>query len=237
MSRSSSRIGSLRRQNQTQDGGEDDPLLSSAESLDKSRPASYRSFPSLSGSPTAVPSADSPSSPTEQTDLASTAAQSEATLTIFKPLNAGFDISITRRACIVLALGILVFLQASNISLLTTTQGVIAGDLDAFESVSWFTSAYLIPMSSLSPLYGKLSYIFPAKYCLFGSSLILTMGAVITAASPSLGGFLLGRVVTGIGGAGVLTFAQVLIQLVSSKRRGLAQGKHRVQAILSSPFL
>jgi hypothetical protein len=35
-------------------------------------------------------------------------------------------------------------LKAANISLLTTTQGVIADDFDAFEHVSWFTSAYLV---------------------------------------------------------------------------------------------
>lgn len=33
---------------------------------------------------------------------------------------------------------------ATNISLLTTTQSVIAEELDAFEKTSWFTSAYLV---------------------------------------------------------------------------------------------
>jgi MFS family permease len=128
-----------------------------------------------------------------------------------------------RAIFIIIGLSILVFLQASNISLLTTTQGVIAADLDAFESVTWFIFAYLVPMSSLTPIYGKLSYIFPARYCLFASSLILTIGAAVTAFSPSLAVFLIGRVVTGIGGAGVLTFAQVLIQVTPEKRNGLAQ--------------
>lgn len=33
---------------------------------------------------------------------------------------------------------------ACNFSLLTTTQSAIAADLDAFEDVTWFTSAYLV---------------------------------------------------------------------------------------------
>jgi predicted MFS family arabinose efflux permease len=78
-------------------------------------------------------------------------------------------------------------------------------------------------MSSLTPIYGKLSYIFPACYCLFGSSIILAIGSGVTAFSPSLAVFLVGRVVTGIGGAGVLTFAQVLIQATPEERNGLAQ--------------
>jgi hypothetical protein len=58
-------------------------------------------------------------------------------------------------------MGVMVFIQgwclrqrvvlanrtASNISMLTTVQGVIADDLDAFESASWFTSAYLVRMN------------------------------------------------------------------------------------------
>jgi MFS family permease len=139
------------------------------------------------------------------------------------PPTSGHGISISRAMVISIALGVLVFLQAANVSLLTTTQGVIAGDLDAFESVSWFTSAYLVPISGLAPVYGKLSYIFPASYCLFGSSLVMAVGAAVTAYSPSLEVFLIGRVITGIGGAGVLTFAQVLIQLTGPKRKGLAQ--------------
>jgi len=57
---------------------------------------------------------------------------------------AGRTISITRGILCVIALGCLIFLQATNISLLTTTQSVIADELDAFEKTSWFTSAYLV---------------------------------------------------------------------------------------------
>jgi hypothetical protein len=65
--------------------------------------------------------------------------------------------SILRRAFIAAAIGTLVFLQgsvtrlrkytnpiASNISLITTTQSMIANDLNAFDEASWFTSAYLV---------------------------------------------------------------------------------------------
>jgi hypothetical protein len=40
---------------------------------------------------------------------------------------------------------------AVNISLLTTTQSTIAAELDAFSEVSWFTSAYLVCSTLLSP--------------------------------------------------------------------------------------
>ncbi|EOD43648.1 putative mfs multidrug transporter protein [Neofusicoccum parvum UCRNP2] len=52
-------------------------------------------------------------------------------------------ISVVRGTVIIASLGLIMFLQACNFSLLTTTQSAIAADLDAFEQVSWFTSAYL----------------------------------------------------------------------------------------------
>lgn len=39
---------------------------------------------------------------------------------------------------------------ASNMSGITTTQSKIAEDLDAFDSVIWFTSTYLVGLLPLS---------------------------------------------------------------------------------------
>jgi hypothetical protein len=48
--------------------------------------------------------------------------------------------------------GLTVFLAASNMSLVTTTQSKIAEDLDAFAAASWFTSAYMVSMHERSSL-------------------------------------------------------------------------------------
>ncbi|KAF2671771.1 putative major facilitator superfamily transporter [Microthyrium microscopicum] len=126
---------------------------------------------------------------------------------------------------IVASLGLLIFLQASNISLLTTTQGVIAEDLDAFEEASWFTSAYLVATASVAPVSGKLSYIVTPRICMFVSTIFLSLGGLITGFAPSLAVFLLGRVVSGVGAAGVLSVAIILvIQLSPPKKRGLYTG-------------
>jgi MFS family permease len=110
-------------------------------------------------------------------------------------------------------------------SMLTTTQGVIADELEAYEDVIWFTSAYLVSMSSLSPLAGKLSYVIAPRFLMFFATIILGMGSLITGFANSLAVFLLGRALSGIGAAGLLSVSIVLvIQLTSQKRRGLAVG-------------
>lgn len=134
-------------------------------------------------------------------------------------------ITLLRAILSTLALGSLVFLQATNISMLTTTQSAIASELDAFEKTTWFTSAYLISMSSLSPLNGKLATIFGPRICIFVSTMVLALGTLASGVANTFAAFIFGRCVTGVGASGVFTISIIIVlELTGSKRRGLAIG-------------
>ncbi|KAK3116173.1 hypothetical protein LTR53_003722 [Teratosphaeriaceae sp. CCFEE 6253] len=134
-------------------------------------------------------------------------------------------LTLARGTLCTLALGCLIFLQATNISLLTTTQSTIAADLDAYEKASWFTSAYLIAMSALAPLNGKLSSVFSPRLCIFASSLILALGVVLSSLAQTFAAFVTGRAITGVGASGIFTISIIIVlELTGSKRRGLAIG-------------
>jgi MFS family permease len=131
----------------------------------------------------------------------------------------------TRAILCTIALGVLIFFQATNISLLTTTQSSIAQDLDAFEKTPWFTSAYLMAMSSLGPLNGKLASVFSPRVCMLVSAILMALGCALSAWARSFGSFIVGRVVTGIGASGVFTISVIIVlELTGSKRRGIAIG-------------
>ncbi|KAB8223925.1 major facilitator superfamily domain-containing protein [Aspergillus novoparasiticus] len=134
-------------------------------------------------------------------------------------------ISFGRGFTIVAAMGLLLFTQATNMSMMTTAQSDIAADLDAFSETTWFTSAYLIATSSVTPLAGRLSQIFtPRVYVLF-SCVLLSIGLFVTAAAKNLAVFLLGRALTGCGGGGIMVTTIILtLDLTSKKRRGLYIG-------------
>ena len=124
-----------------------------------------------------------------------------------------------------LALGGLIFLQSTNISILTTTQSAIAADLDAFEKTSWFTSAYLIAMSALGPLNGKLAAVFTPRLTIFASTVLLAAGTLTSGLSNDFTSFITGRVLTGIGASGIFTVSIIIVlELTSAKKRGLAIG-------------
>lgn len=134
-------------------------------------------------------------------------------------------ISLLRAIFIIASLGLIVFLQACNFSLLTTTQSAIAADLDAFEEATWFTSAYLVPMSSITPLAGRLSQIFSPRSCIFVASVLFSLGGLATAFAPTVEWFLFGRALTGLGGAGILSLTIIIVlQVGGEKRRGLLLG-------------
>ncbi|KAF2846923.1 MFS general substrate transporter [Plenodomus tracheiphilus IPT5] len=135
------------------------------------------------------------------------------------------EISTLRGASITASAGLLIFLQATNISILTTTQSSIASDLDAFEKASWFTSAYLIAMSSLAPLMGRLCQVFSPRLCMFFSTMLISIGSLVTSTSMTFEHFIIGRIITGAGGGGIFIVASIMaIQMTSPKKRGLYMG-------------
>jgi MFS family permease len=104
-------------------------------------------------------------------------------------------------------------------------QGTIATALDAFDSVSWFTSTYLIALTSLIPVAGRLCIIFTPRYYLFASVLVIAIGLLVTSQAGSLTIFLVGRALTGIGAAAITPVALILVaDLTSTRRRGLFFG-------------
>ena len=109
---------------------------------------------------------------------------------------------------------------------MTLIQGAIASQLGSQDSPAmWFTSAYLIPMSSLAPVAGRLATIFLPRTLILPIAALIATGSLVCAVSTSYGVFVAGRVVAGTGAAGVLSLAIIIaIELASEKSRGLVLG-------------
>ncbi|KAM0200184.1 hypothetical protein ACHAPA_008004 [Fusarium lateritium] len=135
-------------------------------------------------------------------------------------------IPLARGIAIGLSLWLLIFLTACNMSGMTLIQGAIAAQLGSHgSSAMWFTSAYLIPMSSLAPVAGRLATIFPPRSLILPIAALIATGGLICTVSTSFGAFVAGRVIAGTGAAGVLSLAIIIgLELASEKSRGLVLG-------------
>ncbi|ETN42461.1 uncharacterized protein HMPREF1541_01617 [Cyphellophora europaea CBS 101466] len=130
-----------------------------------------------------------------------------------------------RGISICLSMFSLIFIIPCNVTLMTTIQSSVATELDASEVVSWFTSAYLIAVTSVMPLAGRLSQIFTARAYVFGSIVVQCVGLLVTGLAKSFLTFILGRVITGIGAAAVTPVAFLLVtELTSKENRGVFFG-------------
>ncbi|TQV93911.1 hypothetical protein V2A60_003932 [Cordyceps javanica] len=135
---------------------------------------------------------------------------------------ANVPVTVSRGIAISLGLGILVFLQATNMSGMTIIQGQVAEDLDAHAAASWFTAAYLIPLSSFASVAGRLATVFSPRSMVLPVGALFAAGALITARATSFAGFVLGRAIAGTGGAGVLGLCVIFVlELTTKRRRGL----------------
>ncbi|KAK8045066.1 hypothetical protein PG993_005090 [Apiospora rasikravindrae] len=138
---------------------------------------------------------------------------------------ANYKVSRGRGLAIMISVYILIFLQSCNMSGMTMAQSTIAADLDAYEDAMWFTSAYLIALSSLAPLTGRLASIFSPRLMVLVASLFFAAGGLVTAVAGSFGVFILGRVLSGMGGSAIMVLAFILVlELTSRRRRGLFVG-------------
>lgn len=130
-----------------------------------------------------------------------------------------------RAVCICFSMWLLMFMQACNMSGITMIQGYIADDLDAHDKAIWFTSVFLIVVGCTSPLAGRLATIFSLRHMVLASALLFATGAVVCSRATSFIAFILGRIITGMGGGCIMTLSLILVlRLTSRKRRGLFIG-------------
>ena len=80
-------------------------------------------------------------------------------------------------------------------------------------------------MSSFSPIAARLAQIFSPRSCIFVAAVLFSIGGIVTSQAPRIEVFLLGRVISGIGAAGIMTISFILVlELSGKKRRGLYIG-------------
>lgn len=91
------------------------------------------------------------------------------------------------------------------IDVLATAIHTITSDFKSTNDVGWYGSAYLLAQMSSQPVFGKIYTLFEPELTYLLSLLIFGVGSILCAAAPNSILLIVGRVVTRIAAAGLLT--------------------------------
>ncbi len=120
----------------------------------------------------------------------------------------------------------LVMLLASlDQTIVSTALPTIVGDLGGLNHLSWVVTAYLLAVTVVTPLYGKLGDQFGRKVVLQVALVIFLIGSALCGAAQNLTELIVFRALQGLGGGGLMVSAQAVIgDVVSPRERGRYMG-------------
>lgn len=116
------------------------------------------------------------------------------------------------------------YLPSSNFdqdrTIIGTAIPTISKDFDSFGDIAWYESGFLLPLSILQLSFGLVYKYYSTKVVLLILVGIFEIGSIVCAAAPASNAFIVGRVISGIGGAGISAGSFLLIAaLVPLKSR------------------
>ena len=134
-------------------------------------------------------------------------------------------LSLRSKLIIMISVMASLFLVALDQTIIATALGKIVEEFNAFSSLSWIVTAYLITTTITVPIAGKLSDIFGRKKILLIGVAIFVGASLMSGISGSINELILWRAVQGIGGGIITANAFTIVgDLFAARERGRWQG-------------
>jgi EmrB/QacA subfamily drug resistance transporter len=131
-----------------------------------------------------------------------------------------------RRILVVVSGLMLVMLLASlDQTIVSTALPTIVGELGGLAHLSWVVTAYLLAVTAVTPLYGKLGDLFGRKIVLQGALVLFLAGSALCGLAQGMTELIAFRAIQGLGGGGLMVSAQAAIgDVVPPSERGRYSG-------------
>ncbi|KAI9298434.1 MFS general substrate transporter [Neoconidiobolus thromboides FSU 785] len=128
-----------------------------------------------------------------------------------------------------------VSIASIDTTIIATTIGAIASDLNGLKEINWVSTAYLLTSNGFQLLYGKLSDIFGRKPTIIFALVVFLIGSILCSISQSITMLIISRAIAGIGGGGLITLCSIIISdLVPIHKRGVYMGILTIATTVSS---
>jgi EmrB/QacA subfamily drug resistance transporter len=134
-------------------------------------------------------------------------------------------LSLRNKIIIMISVMASLFLVALDQTIISTALGKIVEDFDAFSSLSWVVTAYLITTTITTPIAGKFSDMFGRRLLLLIGVTIFAVASLFSGMSADITQLIVWRAVQGIGGGIITANAFTIIgDLFAARERGKWQG-------------
>ncbi|KAJ5660714.1 uncharacterized protein N7484_000086 [Penicillium longicatenatum] len=110
------------------------------------------------------------------------------------------------------------FISNADATLVFAASGRISSEFDRLRDASWLSTGYTLGLCAAQPMYGKLSDIYGRKPLLLISYFLFALGCIISGVGSQMWIVILGRAISGMGGAGTMTISSVIITDIVPKR-------------------
>ncbi|KAJ2105969.1 hypothetical protein GGI16_002125, partial [Coemansia sp. S142-1] len=131
---------------------------------------------------------------------------------------AAVQLSSFRRVVITISLSLSILLVGLDTSIVTTVIPKISHEFNALSSAAWIATAYMVTLTALQPLFGRLSDIFGRAPSLISSIVLFMAGSAAAGWAKNMGGLIFGRALQGVGGAGIETMVFTIISDITTEK-------------------
>lgn len=116
-------------------------------------------------------------------------------------------------------------LAALDQTVVSTALPTIVGEIGGLEHLSWVITAYLLAVTVVTPLYGKLGDLYGRRRVLQSALVIFLAGSALCGLANDMTSLIAFRAIQGLGGGGLMVSAQAAIgDVVSPRKRGKYMG-------------
>src|SRR4051795_11240815 len=132
-----------------------------------------------------------------------------------------------RRSVLLVVSGLMLVMLLASLdqTIVSTALPTIVGELGGLQHLSWVVTAYLLAVTVVTPLYGKLGDLYGRKRVLQGALTLFLIGSALCGLAHSMTELIAFRAIQGLGGGGLMVSAQAAIgDVVPPRERGKWSG-------------
>ncbi|KAJ5761771.1 uncharacterized protein N7511_005153 [Penicillium nucicola] len=110
------------------------------------------------------------------------------------------------------------FISNADATLVMAAAGRISSEFNRLRDASWLSTGYTLGLCAAQPMYGKVSDIYGRRPLLLISYFLFAVGCILSGIGSNMWVVVLGRAISGSGGAGIMTISSIIITDIVPKR-------------------